>query len=200
MVPPNSRTAVGIKGHEYCSGEEPIRAGVYTRGGAPAATDVGLSTWHPGPQISPASCQVGILKRMKLKSEREVTYLRHSQNSSESATQVHFRTVTTGGNWSSVPVKNARRHSRTCLPAIPQGSSRWKANPSWVEGCVPGMQAERRPQMETCRCLLDHPSGRIWGGVCRGLVPGTCAASAECMIDRGGRESSLSFPASPTSS
>ena len=36
--------------------------GVHINGsGAPTATDAGLSTWHPGPQTSLASCQVGIL-------------------------------------------------------------------------------------------------------------------------------------------
>ena len=57
-------------------------------------------------------------------------------------------------------------------------------HPSLVEGCEPGMQAERGPQIETRRCLLDHSRGRVWGDVCGGDVPGTWAASAECMVDR----------------
>lgn len=61
------------------------------------------------------------------------------------------------------------------------------SHPLLVEGWLPDTQAERKPQMETYRCLMEHSSsGRVWDGDCRGDVPGTWAASEECMIDRGG--------------
>lgn len=154
--------------------KKPIRAGVYTLWST-CCHRCRSKYLHPGPQISPASCQVGILKRMKLKSEREVTYLRYSQNGSESATQVHFRTVTAGGGLSSVPVKNARRHSVNMPASYPTGVLRGRPTPSWVEGCVPACRLrEEAPRWRLAGCW-DHPRQDLGWGMSRACAWDLCS-------------------------